>query len=82
MIIDAKISCLAFDIHKSKLVIAEWHFAKASKTYNCLVFSTNPSSNSRKNCFLQGKVNFGHKCILTFATNYFPQIVKEDGFDN
>jgi len=38
---NAKISCPPFNIHKSKLVVAKWHFAKASKTYNCLVFALN-----------------------------------------
>jgi hypothetical protein len=45
LITDANTSCSPFDIHKSKLVVIEWHFAKASKTYYCLVFSTKPSNN-------------------------------------
>jgi hypothetical protein len=46
LIINAKITCPPFDIHKSKLVVVEWHFAKDGKTYNYLVFSIKPSSNS------------------------------------
>jgi len=37
MITNAKISCSPFDIHKSKIVVVEWQFAKARKTYNCLI---------------------------------------------
>jgi hypothetical protein len=29
--INAKIMCPPFDIHKSKLVVVEWHFAKDGK---------------------------------------------------
>ncbi len=75
-----KISCLAFDIHISKLAIVEWHFIKVGKTYNCLVFSINLNSISLKFCILKGKTILGHNCILFFLTNYFQQIVKEDDF--
>jgi hypothetical protein len=46
VITNAQISCPPVDIHKSKLVIAEWHYVKVDKTYNCLVFSTKMGSNS------------------------------------
>jgi len=75
-----KISCLAFDIHISKLAIIEWHSTKASKTYNCLVFSINQNINSLKNYFLEGKTILGNKCVLKNLTNCFLQIVKGDGF--
>jgi hypothetical protein len=70
-----KISCLAFDIHISKLTIVEWHFTKANQTYNYLVFSTNPGINSLKIYFLEVKTIIGHKCILNIfnqllSTNY------------
>ncbi len=46
VIANAQISCPPFDIHKSKLVIVEWHYVKVDKTYNCLIFSTKLGSNS------------------------------------
>ncbi len=46
VITNAQISCPPFDIHKSKLVIAKWHYVKMDKKYNCLVFSTKLGSNS------------------------------------
>jgi hypothetical protein len=46
LIINAKITCPPFDIHKSKLVRVEWHFVKDGKTYNDLVFSIKPNNNS------------------------------------
>jgi hypothetical protein len=46
-----KISCPPFDIHKSKLVIAKWHFAKVGETYNWLDFSTKPNKYSREMFF-------------------------------
>jgi hypothetical protein len=48
LIINAKISCPPFNIHKSKLVVAKWHYVKASKTYNCLVFPTKLGNNHEK----------------------------------
>jgi hypothetical protein len=57
-ITNAKISCLAFDIHKSKLAFAECHSIKVSKTYNCLVFSINSGSNTLEFFFLGRKNNF------------------------
>jgi hypothetical protein len=33
-IINVNITCPPFNIHKSKLVVIEWHFAKDAKTYN------------------------------------------------
>jgi len=74
--------CPPFDIHKSKLVIVERHFVKVGKTYNNLVFSDNLNNNSWRHCCLNVNTIFGHKYIIIFSTNYFPQIVKEDGFDN
>ncbi len=79
LITNVKISFPTCDIHKSKLTVAKLHSFKINKTYNCLVFSTSPGSNSLKIYFLQGKTILGHKCILNFLTNYFLQIVKEDG---
>jgi hypothetical protein len=58
-------------IHNSKLAVIEWDFTKASKTYNCLVFSTNLGSNSLENYVLEGKTILGHKCIL----NIFNQLL-------
>jgi hypothetical protein len=46
LIINAKITCPPLDIHKSKLVVVKWHFAKGGKTYNYLVFSIKPTNNS------------------------------------
>jgi hypothetical protein len=51
LITNAKISCLTFDIHISKLVVTYGHFSKASKTYNYLVFSINSGSNSLEKLF-------------------------------
>ncbi len=61
-------------MHKSTLIVEEWHFAKVVKTYNCLVFSTNLDNNSLKNRFLERTI-LGHKCILNLfnqvlSTNY------------
>jgi hypothetical protein len=46
LITNVKISCPPFDIHKSKLAIAELHSIEASKAYNYLVFPINLGSNS------------------------------------
>ncbi len=71
LITNAKISWPTFDIHKSKLVVTEWHSTKVGKTYNCLVFSTNLSNNSLEKKNLEGKIIMGHKCIL----NLFNQLL-------
>ncbi len=71
LITNVKISCPTFDIHKSKLAVVEWLSIKTSKTYNCLVFSTNVGNNSLENHFLEGKKIMGHKCIL----NIFNQLL-------
>jgi hypothetical protein len=57
-IINAKITYPPFDIHKSKLVVIEWHFAKDGKTYNYLVFSIKPINNSWKYSFWKEKQVF------------------------
>jgi hypothetical protein len=66
---------LTFEIHKSKFVVIEWHFAKVNKTYNYSVFFINLGNNSWTNYFLERKIILGHKCILNlfnqlFFTNY------------
>jgi hypothetical protein len=33
LITNAKTSCPTYDIHRSKFVVVEWHFAKVGKTY-------------------------------------------------
>jgi hypothetical protein len=58
------------DIHKSKLVVVEWHSANAGKTYILLAFSTNLGNISCQNCLLERKFNFGHK----HRTNHLNQI--------
>jgi hypothetical protein len=54
-----------------KLVVANWHYAKVSKTYNYLVFPIKLGNNSWKSYFLEGKTCVGHKCIF----NHFNQII-------
>lgn len=49
-------SCLFFYIQRSKFVITKLHYAKASNTYNCLVFSTNLRNIICQNSFLEGKL--------------------------
>jgi hypothetical protein len=77
LITNPKISCPPFNIHKSRLGIAKWHYVKTCKTYNCFVFSTNMSSNSWENCFLERKLFFGWKnnfwtqCILNHFNKLF-----------
>jgi hypothetical protein len=80
MITNAKISCSPFDIDKSKIVVVEWHVAKAIKTYNCLISPINPSSNSWENYFLKEKQVLDANAYQIVSTKYFPQNVKEDGF--
>jgi hypothetical protein len=38
MITNVKTLNPTFDIHRSKLIVAQWHFAKAGKTLKKLVF--------------------------------------------
>jgi hypothetical protein len=65
---NAKISCPHFNIHKSKLIVVEWHYVKTSKTYNYLIFSTEQDNNSFKFYFLEGKASLGHQWILNCFT--------------
>jgi len=75
LITNAKILCPSFDIHKSKLVVVEWHFVNIDKNIQFFsFFSSKPSNNSRKRCFMEGKTSLGHKCIL----NCFNQILSRN----
>jgi hypothetical protein len=44
LITRANLSCNPFEIQRSMLSIAKLHYAKTSKTYNCLVFFTKGTS--------------------------------------
>jgi hypothetical protein len=64
-------SCLTFETHKSKLVVAKWHSIKVGKTYNFLfLFPHNLGNNLLEFIFMETKKNLGHKCIL----NLFNQL--------
>jgi hypothetical protein len=70
----AYISCAPFDIHKSKLVVAEIQFINFGKTYTHFLFSTKLANISWKFCFLEGNTSLGNKCNIkllnrTLSTN-------------
>jgi hypothetical protein len=73
------VSCPTFDIHKSKLLVAKWHFIKLGKTYNYF-FSTNPSNNSLEFFLIETKTIFGHKCILNLFNHLFSTNCKRRWF--
>jgi hypothetical protein len=50
-------SCVPFDIQKSKFVVVESHYTKVGKTYKYLVFSTNYGIIFCENYFLEGKTS-------------------------
>jgi hypothetical protein len=63
-------SCVPFDIQRLKLDVAKSHYAKASITYNYLVFSTNLRNISCENYLLKGKIKCKHMhFIQRLSTN-------------
>jgi hypothetical protein len=62
LITRANMSCIPFDIKISKLNVTKLHFAKASKTYNYLVFSTISRNIFCEKKNLEGKIILRHKC--------------------
>jgi hypothetical protein len=63
-----------FDIQRSKLVIVKLHYAKASKMYNCLVFSTNLGNIICQNCFWKEKLFLDTNVNIGASSIDFQQI--------
>jgi hypothetical protein len=82
LITRSKTSWVAWDFHRSKLVVVKVQSSNNSKTYFCLHFSTNSSKISQENYFLDGNNNLGHKCIANLFSHTLFTTGLEDDFDN
>jgi hypothetical protein len=80
LITRANMSCVIFDIQKSKLIVVELHCTKAGKTYNCLVFSTNYGIISCENKFWKEKPILDTNANINALSTNFQQIAWVDDF--
>ncbi len=80
---NAKMSCTPLDmsfIGQFKLAIANWHFTKASKTYNFYFFPTNLGSISYGNYFLKKKQWLDTNAYWNALTKHYQQTTKANDF--